>query len=383
MANLHAVIPKQPARGTPDQQRTTGRRRILNHDISHFERSGGLAARLCSSRALALSNPDDTVQLAPELRSEWPAIVHHYDRIGLMHSHDVIWDTSYSWFDQLAGQDISVQRVNDEIQRHRDHRNWCETARYIGAKNNFIHLARELKTDVPQTWCFDHRADVADMSMFPYPCYLKASLPTVSGGGLFQCANAAALQEALKLFDARTPVQVQQQIAAESIVTLHYMVRDAMAQRVAVTERQRVNQIHHGTRFPAAHAPWSVVEPLAEWLAVVGLHGAFEFEVAVIAEGGGTRYQAISCNPWYSNSSYAALVAQQLGLERWSALRLDTRKRRLGEIDLSGIEYNDFAGAGIIVVNWGMVLTGKLDIIIAGPEQAQHQLRSELERRLS
>lgn len=382
MANLHAVITaRQPVAGT-HTHRSAGRRRIINHDISHFTRSNDPIMRLSSARALGLSNPDDTIQLAPELRSEWPAVVHHYDRIGLLHSHDVIWDTSYAWFAQLAGQEISVQYFNEEVQRHRDHRNWCEVVRYIGSKNNFIHLARELKIAVPRTWCFDHRSELPDPIVFSYPCYLKASAPAADGGGLYRCAGAAALREALKQFGARAPLQVQEQIAADSFVTLHYAVIDGVATRVAVTERHRAGSVQQATRFPSIHAPWHVVEPMAEWLAAVGLRGAFGFEVAIVADDEAPRYLAIGCNPWYDDSRYAALIAQQLGLEQWRAFQVDTRKRHLGELDLAGIEYSDFTGSGVVIVNWGTILTGRIGVIVAGPEDVQHQLKVELERRL-
>ncbi|KAF0191186.1 MAG: Uncharacterized protein FD165_1956 [Gammaproteobacteria bacterium] len=358
-----------------------GKRRILNHDISSFARSTDPLMRLYSARALGLSNPEDTIQLAPELRGEWAAIARHYDRIGLMHSRDVIWDTNYSWIIQLAGQEISVQFFDEQAQRHRDDRKWCEVVRYIGSKNNFIQLAGELKVDVPRTWRFDRRRDIKDVGTFPYPCYLKASVPTYDGG-IYRCASSAALNDALTHFEPLVPLQVQEELTSDCFLTLHYTVVDDIATRVAVTEKRRADHVHQDTRFPSAHAPWHVVQPMATWLAAVGLRGVFDFEVAVVMDGDRPRYLPIGCRPWYSDSAYAVLIAQQLGLDEWCAIQVDSRRRRLGEIDLTGIEYSDFIGAGVVIINWGVILAGKLGVILAGPEQMQHQLKVELERRL-
>lgn len=361
-------------------QRPAGHRRIINHDISTFARRNDLAMRLRSARALGLSNPEDTIQLAPELRSEWAAIVRHYNQVGLMHSRDVIWDTNYSWIIQLADQDICVQYFDEQAQRHRDDRKWCEAVRYIGSKNNFIHLAGELKIDVPRTWRFDHCRDVRDVTPFSYPCYLKASAPAY-GGGTLRCASSAQLRDALKSLEPSAPLQIQEELTTGCILALHYVAVDGIATRVAVTEC-RTAGAYQATHFPAAHAPWHVVEPMAKWLAAIGLRGAFEFKVAIVKDGDRVRSLPISCSPWYSDGAYAALIAQRIGLEQWCAIEIGSRRRGLGEIDLAGIEYSDFLGVGIVVVDWGILLAGRIGVILAGPEEMQHQLKAELERRL-
>ncbi len=55
----------------------------------------------------------------------------------------------------------------------------------------------------------------------------------------------------------------------------------------------------------------------------------------------------------------------------------------LDEIDLSGLEYDSSTGVGVIVVNWGSVLAGRLGVLIAGSITQQNQLRQLLKQRLT
>ena len=59
-----------------------------------------------------------------------------------------------------------------------------------------------------------------------------------------------------------------------------------------------------------------------------------------------------------------------------------TDKRTLAAIDLSGLEYDPRSEQGVILVNWGPVLIGKLLFLLAGPPMVQQQLALELKRRL-
>jgi hypothetical protein len=59
-----------------------------------------------------------------------------------------------------------------------------------------------------------------------------------------------------------------------------------------------------------------------------------------------------------------------------------TNKRSLKEIDLSGIEYNSVMGNGVVIVNWGPVLVGKLLCMLVGIPEIQQRLAGELQTRL-
>ena len=108
----------------------------------------------------------------------------------------------------------------------------------------------------------------------------------------------------------------------------------------------------------------------------------FAFDVAVVENGGSVEYSAIECNPRFNGASYPTLIARKLGLHHWLARAFSTRHRSLAEIDLVGIEYDPARGEGVVLVNWGPILVGKLLFLIAGPEPTRDRLILELQRRL-
>ena len=358
-----------------------GRPRIFNHDVTNFIPGSEPVLRLYSGRALGLSSPEDTIQLAPELRNEWSAMIHHYDRIGLSHTQDVIWDTSLTWLGKYPDHEVSVFFPNEHVAPIGDGYSWHEVVRYINSKNSFIALAAKLGMAVPATWCFDSKAEVGELTAYPYPCYLKVAVP-VYGGGVYRCGTPAALHEALKTFDGGVPLQIQEEIRTGQFLTLQYAIEDGAAVRIAATEKIRYGHVRQGSRFPGRHAPWEAVEPMAQWLAAAGLRGVFDFDVSVVVDGNHFRFMPIGCNPRFNAATYPTLIAARLGPERWLAMHLASRKRHLADVDLAGIEYNGLTRAGVVIVDWGSVRFGKLGVLLAGPEELQQQLRAELERRL-
>jgi len=102
---------------------------------------------------------------------------------------------------------------------------------------------------------------------------------------------------------------------------------------------------------------------MAEWLYREGMKGTFAFDVAVTRKGVGTDYLAIECNPRFNGASYPTVIAHKLGLESWVARVFSTRHRSLTFLQLAGIEYNPHRGEGVVLVNWGPILQGKLSCV--------------------
>ena len=117
---------------------------------------------------------------------------------------------------------------------------------------------------------------------------------------------------------------------------------------------------------------------MAQWLLEKGIQGLFAFDVAVIEKNAGIDFRAIECNPRFNGASYPTLIAEKLEITEWSARTYETQYRHLDQIDLRHLEYNQQTGSGIILVNWGPVLAGKLVILLAGDDQQQEYLDSEL-----
>jgi hypothetical protein len=121
---------------------------------------------------------------------------------------------------------------------------------------------------------------------------------------------------------------------------------------------------------------------MAEWLVAQGMQGVFAFDVAVVERDQGFEHLAIECNPRWNGASYPTKIAHKLAIEQWLARAFPTQHRRLAEIDLTGIEYDPSTGEGVILVNWGPVLVGKLLVLLAGPPDRQQALAQALSQRL-
>ncbi|MEA3640055.1 MAG: ATP-grasp domain-containing protein [Lamprobacter sp.] len=370
-AKLAGMI--QPAR-TP---------RILNHDIMGCTAEGVLGNQLYSGRALGASDPDDLIQLHPDLRPQWTAICNHYARIGLSHSREVIWDVDTGRLAAHPEHEPSVFYFGDAEQRKRPDERWYRTVDYINSKNRFMALANDLGVPVPRTLCFDEVTQISadDMGAAPYPCYLKAAV-SVSGVGIYRCDDPQALQAAIQTFEPNVPVQIQDEVRTDCFLNLQYEAIDGRAERLAATEQILDGCVHQGNRHPVPAPPWAVVEPMADWLVEQGMRGVFAFDVAVIDTDEGREHLAIECNPRWNGASYPTMIARKLGIEHWLARTFPTQHRMLADIDLSGIEYDPRTGEGVILVNWGPVLVGKLLVLLAGDPDRQQALALLLSQRL-
>jgi len=358
-------------------------RRIHNHDIMGCTADGVVGNHLYSGRALGLTTPGDIIQLHPDLESQWAAIHAHYERIGLDHSCDVIWDTRHRFLAEYPDHSVSVFFFGPAEQEARPDQPWFRVVDYINSKNRFMALAETLGVPVPRTLCFDGVETIgwAAIEAAPYPCYLKAAV-SVSGVGIHRCHDAAALRDALGLFEPGVPVQIQAEVPTSLFLNLQYEVTVDGLSRLAATEQVLDGFVHQGNRHPSAHAPWDVVDPMAEWLAGEGIRGVFAFDVAVIDRPDGTDYLAIECNPRYNGASYPTAVANRLGISHWLAQAFPTRHRNLSDIDLTGIEYDPAIGEGVILINWGPVMVGKLLVLLAGEPEVQRALATALQDRL-
>ena len=358
-------------------------RYVINHDIMHCTADGVVGSHLYSGRALGISEPWDIIQLHPDLQPLWKDISAHYERIGLRHSRDVIWHVHPEALGEHIGHHPSVFYFGPHECRYWGDNAWLETVEYINSKNNFIALAGQLGVDVPHTLCFDDAAQVTDglLSEMVYPCYAKAAV-SVSGVGIYRCRDAAGLRRALARFGPGVPIQLQEEVQAEAFLNLQYRVIGKEVIRLAVSEQILDGYVHQGNRVPAGHAPWASVDPLAHWLGEQGIKGVFAFDVAVVQSNRGLRFSVIECNPRFNGASYPTFIAQKLDVPEWLAQTFTTRHRSLATIDLKGIEFDPKTGVGVVLVNWGPVLSGKLLVMLAGSPRQQDALKLELAARL-
>ena len=169
---------------------------------------------------------------------------------------------------------------------------------------------------------------------------------------------------------------------ATTFLNMQYRVVGRQLLHLAASEQILDGFAHQGNRVPARYEPWAAVDAYAEWLVERGMKGVFAFDVAVVETAEGPRFPVIECNPRFNGASYPTAIAHKLDIPEWSAVALSTRHRSLADIDLRGIEFNPKTGEGVVLVNWGPVLVGKLLVLFAGNPDRQRMLQAQLRLRL-
>ncbi|HEY9769309.1 MAG TPA: ATP-grasp domain-containing protein [Coleofasciculaceae cyanobacterium] len=365
-------------------------KRIFNHDIMHCTHDAVVGNYLYSGRVLGMTEPDDSIQLHRDLQSQWTAITAHYHNIGLSHSQNPIWDVSFEQLRQHPDYEPSVfifcGALHDSSQgdnwfRERN-QDWQDVVEFINSKNNFIRLAEELGVNVPRTLCAENQTQLKNHPDIPYPCYLKPAV-SVDGVGIYRCANSEELNKALAKLDEHIPLQLQQEVTAIKFLNLQYQAEAEKAEPLAATEQILDGFAHQGNRYPTADQPWELVQPLAQWMTNKGMKGIFAFDVATVETKTGMDYFAIECNPRFNGASYPTGIAQKLDINRWCSDNFSTKYHSLAEIKLGDLEYTPSTGTGVIIVNWGSVLVGKLGVLLAGSIEQQEELRQLLKQKLN
>ncbi len=363
--------------------------RIFNHDIMHCTHDAVVGNYLYSGRVLGMTEPEDYIQLHPELQSQWDAITQHYQSLGLSHSQNPIWDVSFRQLREYADCEASVFIFGDAIHQgssdddwfRSQNQDWLDVVEFINSKNNFIRLAQDLGVNIPQTICAENKAELEKLSDLPYPCYLKPAV-SVDGAGINRCENYKELQKALINLDNNVPIQVQQEVIADKFLNLQYHVIENAVEPLAATEQILDGFAHNGNRYPTVHQPWEMVEPMAQWMKEKGMKGIFAFDVAAVQSDNDASYYAIECNPRFNGASYPTGIAKKLHIASWASENFDTQYNSLDQINLDGLEFDPKTGTGVILVNWGSVLVGKLSFLLAGSIEKQNELKVLLKERL-
>jgi hypothetical protein len=361
---------------------------IYNHDIRRCQAQGWNGWELYSGRALGISRPPDIVQMHPKTKKLWPAVTSHYRNIGLTHSSNPVWDTSFKIFGEFPRANPSFFIFTDAVNRKSEEGKWLkehdpareDVVSHINSKNNFIALSRKMGLRTPETITFNNQKKPA-LDSPGFPCFLKRSI-AVSGFGITRCENWEELEQAFLNMPGNIPFQVQKLINAEYFLNLQYEKKDGKIHRFAATEQVLNGNTHSGSRFPVPAPPWELLDPLAAWLAEKGIKEIIAFDLAVAGTRLKPEYFTLECNPRFNGSTYPALIARKLGIQSWSCETFSTGYRQLHEIDFSGIEYDSSTGDGIILVNWGTVLAGYLGILLAGTAGQQARIKNELLKRL-
>lgn len=361
-------------------------KRIFNHRVigvpfHHSDRAGTLLGNhFYPSRALGLTAPLDIIQLPSCLKTEWEYIHSHYERIGLSHSCNVIWDDSPEVLKAYPEYEISVFFFGEDIHQVVPNQTWFDVATYLNSKNNFCKLAENLGLSIPRTFCFADKSAMSKPDNLPVPCFLKIST-SYSGIGIYYCEDLNSLKIALSNFDDDVPFQIQQEIRTNTFINLQYQADAEKLRRLVATQQILNGYAHMGNSFPTIHEPWEAVEPMAIWMYEKGMRGVWAFDVAVLKEDT-VKYVLLECNPRYNGSTYPSMIGLKIGVSQWMCEAVQIPAGSLASLDLSGIEFDPQTKTGLILVNWGTVLVGKVSVMFCGPSDRQIETKKELAKRL-
>lgn len=350
---------------------------IVNHDLRDCSDPDELARVLgvhrYPGRVLGTTSAADILQLHPDLKNSFDAICCHYDRIGLEHSRDIIWDDGFHLMEDYPELPISVFFFGKRAHSARPDGRWFDTVQDMNSKNIFIEQAEELDIPVPRTFRFKTKEKLGDCKDFNFPVYLKVAI-SVSGSGVVKCLSAQDLERELGRVDSGLEFQIQEDVGEAVFINLQYHINGHGLERFVATEQVLDGVSHSGNIFPTVHQPWEIVDPIAVDMYRKGMKGFFAFDLAITER----RVFAIECNPRWNGSTYPTKIAQKLGVSHWKARSLHTCVRNLSDIDLGELEFDPDKKKGVVLVNWGCVTEGKLGVMIAG----RPEVRDGIEERL-
>lgn len=340
------------------------------------------ADHIPAANTLSLTYPDDVIQVHPDLKEEYLYIKSHYNRIGLKHTENIIWDVSVNTIKDFKPFDLSVLYFDFEFHKVRPNIDWFETASYINNKNNFIAEAKNMNLPIPITFCFLNKGDIENMDQFPYPCFLKIAVSS-GGKGVFYCKDISSLEGELKDIDDDVALQIQAAADAKYTLNIQYIGCKDGLKRVGITEQKTDGYAYVGSQFPARSDPWNITDSMAQRLFDLGMRGVFAFDIVSTQEDDEECFYVLECNPRFNAASYYFGTAIKMEMKQWYAINMTTNKRSLASLDIEDLEYNSHTKSGVILVGWGGILNGKLNILIAGDLQTQERLYQELKRKLS
>lgn len=331
-------------------------------DILEFIPGGG---GLASGRPWCLTHPGDMITMHVSLRAHLPYVGEHYARIGLPVTQQVIWNTDAP-VETPPGM-VSSTLCTDDPQSTR--------GIGIGDKNTFIRLCEALGVRTPTT----HSSDDLRYLYPSFPVMYKRA-DGARGIGIVRCTTPEDVYEAIR--EHGTYYQLQETLPAAAWLTVQCVAAGGTAQHLATTEEILEGYTHVGDTFPTPYDAWSVVAPLATHLARCGVRDVLEFNVAVVPEAGTHVLLPVSCRRGMSSTTYPTLLCKEFGASAWSARTLYTRRRTFDGLDLTDVEYDHTRRCGIVLINWGIIGIGRLDVACYGTPEEQHNLYQLLEERL-
>lgn len=365
---------------------------IFEHDVmgcSDFDLGDSVAGvRAYGSRVLASSRPGDIVLLHREnealLHPLQSKIIKHYQQVGL-EVGEIIWVDDFAEMQHyLATHEPSFffygKRAHSVVHDH----DYLQIVRGMNDKNFATQMAFEaMGVPSPLTLRFCGKEDIEDVNVFNFPSVQKSSdrllnFPVVfkpatgaSGIGIEICKDRAHLEQCIAA--ASFNFQIQQFHPSTQFLNLQYRVIHGKLERFIFTEQILEGSAHQGNRYPINETIWQAVgkqithdaDKIANWMHGRGMRDYFAFDVMVCEVGDVFHYYFLECNPRYNGASYPSNICERLGVKAWAHRFIPARTDF--DFEVGDLAYDKKAGKGVIIVNWGAIIGGKLSVLFIAP----------------
>ncbi len=370
---------------------------VFLHDVgdSYDDLSSITGIAQYAGRALGATLPGDVIHLPPELMQDYLVIKEHYETNGLPVAENVDWTMNAK--PGLPGYTSSVFLFGEKAHQANPDERRLDAVTRFNDKNWFVEYAKAHGYPVPPTDTYT-RGEVPQQTTGG-PWFVKGAV-AASGTQVIKCNTWEEVVRASDELDVN--FQVQKGVNAITFLNVQYSATRGKSEFVATTEQELNGFAHDGNRHPSRFNPRHITDPLAAQAAEDGLEGVYAFDVAVLigddpeehperqesasgaqgqpAEGGQPDMVVIECNPRPNGSSYFTAVAERLGVTEWSGVNIPTGfslEESIVRLADAGLIYDSRRGSGLIVVNWGTALEGKLGILFTGSGQAQQQHKNK------
>jgi len=106
-------------------------------------------------------------------------------------------------------------------------------------------------------------------------------------------------------------------------------------------------------------------------------HVAFNL-IGIPQADGEFSYWIIECNPRWGGSAYYKYLGDILEVDSWCVKVFKTTKTDLNDLSLGNLTFDPQTKKGIVVINWGTILLGELQIFMAGEKADWLVIEQEL-----
>lgn len=376
---------------------------LHRHDVagSYDDLRGVKGVELYSARVLGCTRPGDVVQLDPQLKDEFPWILAHLRRVGLTPTDQVEWSLDPEVARRYPHHASSVFLFSDT-----DHALWpdavrLEATRQFNDKNWFLRWCRRHGFPTPTTRFYTAGTSPKRPWWHRRATYYVKGAVSASGQQVIKCLAWSDVVAAVSQMDGDYQVQVA--LAPDAWLNVQYHFEpDGSATHLATTKQVLEGNVHAGNRYPSQADPRHITDDVARLAAEAGLSGVIAFDVPAQVRFGRlgrrlvayaqrtnrawltrrlTKFWLLECNPRPNGSTYFTIPANCLGAREWIGKNITTRHTSLAAIDwpaLRELEFSAGRGTGVVIINWGPILQGKLGVLFIGDPDEQARLEARL-----